>query len=778
MNRPAHPHQQSNRPQGGGGNTTAGSAVDAPYNFVPLANWVFKPDWGHRVSHEVPFKDGISGSLDVEYTAHTPLLCGDEPHPASKEKAGEVHFVKSGGRYLIPGSSQKGMLRDALEIASFGRMRALDDRRFALRDVSGTKRVPYGDAIRDKVKTGFLSRDENGVIYLTPCEFRFLPHKELLAYFGKRTEGPLTQLFDRSHKAVHKKYARWTALCREQNKPLDTITFEPSTENYSAMGQSRVRPIAVSLGLGSKTGVPMLTGQISDDQPNRDGKPNPNAKKRDFVFFDADESKRSPLTPEEWRDFLFTHGDDEKKAGDMSWPGYWRDRFFDKQQVPVFFIERKWGRAIGLSFMPRLAGDYSTHDLVNAVSADHMAELQDPAKPEYDLAELMFGTLGACQEASIASRVSFEPAFADGPQQPITSPETVLNSPKPSYFPNYLVQPPNLAANASKPFRTYVDFGEGKPPTLRGRKRYPVRDQDQIKLTAPPEAVHGEQNHAVCVKLHPLPAGTRFQGRIVFHNLRPAELGALVWSLTLGDTRHRHALGMGKPFGYGQLQAKIVSEQLAANDGRALDSTAECVAAFTHLMDHACQQNAKCPWQQTEAMRLFLAMSDPAQAKRVGGGLQSGFPGRLEHMRLVSGANNPFVRVKSQGLSLAPYLPDITLRDNAQRTIGAPKAAAASGTAPAAAAKEAAPPVTVLWTDAKAEYDVGRGVITLTDPNNPSLTAVLDRHAVDDLRKRHPEWIEKLKRHKKKTGKATLTLTVEGERSLKPQPETLVPNMD
>ena len=773
MNRPAHPHQQSNRPQGGGGNTTAGSAVDAPYNFVPLANWVFKPDWGHRVSHEVPFKDGISGSLDVEYTAHTPLLCGDEPHPASKEKAGEVHFVKSGGRYLIPGSSQKGMLRDALEIASFGRMRALDDRRFALRDISNADRVPYGRVMVDqatkksRVRAGFLSQDKNEGITLTPCHHVFLPHTELLAYFGKREGGPLHDLFNsKDHKAVACKYRRWAELCRQQKKPADKICFDEITEPFKTKkGEQLTRQISVALGSGLKDGVPVFTGQI-------------NGKKRDFVFFDPDESAKSTLTPEEWRDFLFTHGDDEKKAGDMSWPGYWRDRFFDKQQVPVFFIERKWGRAIGLSFMPRLAGDYSTHDLVNAVSADHMAELQDPAKPEYDLAELMFGTLGACQEASIASRVSFEPAFADGPQQPITSPETVLNSPKPSYFPNYLVQPPNLAANASKPFRTYVDFGEGKPPTLRGRKRYPVRDQDQIKLTAPPEAVHGEQNHAVCVKLHPLPAGTRFQGRIVFHNLRPAELGALVWSLTLGDTRHRHALGMGKPFGYGQLQAKIVSEELAANDGRALDSTAECVAAFTHLMDHACQQNAKCPWQQTEAMRLFLAMSDPAQAKRVGGGLQSGFPGRLEHMRLVSGANNPFVRVKSQGLSLAPYLPDITLRDNAQRTIGAPKAAAASGTAPAAAAKEAAPPVTVLWTDAKAEYDVGRGVITLTDPNNPSLTAVLDRHAVDDLRKRHPEWIEKLKRHKKKTGKATLTLTVEGERSLKPQPETLVPNMD
>ena len=34
--------------------------INAPYNFVPLSDTVVIPEWGDKVSHDLPFRDGIS----------------------------------------------------------------------------------------------------------------------------------------------------------------------------------------------------------------------------------------------------------------------------------------------------------------------------------------------------------------------------------------------------------------------------------------------------------------------------------------------------------------------------------------------------------------------------------------------------------------------------------------------------------------------------------------------------------------------------------------------
>ena len=48
--------------------------IPSPYNFVPLSKEVFFPDWAESVSMDVPFRDGISGTLDIEATAETPVF--------------------------------------------------------------------------------------------------------------------------------------------------------------------------------------------------------------------------------------------------------------------------------------------------------------------------------------------------------------------------------------------------------------------------------------------------------------------------------------------------------------------------------------------------------------------------------------------------------------------------------------------------------------------------------------------------------------------------------
>ncbi|MGD6740198.1 hypothetical protein ACP5PY_29305 [Photobacterium leiognathi subsp. mandapamensis] len=50
--------------------------IHAPYHFVPMSKWVYMPDWAHLVSHDVPFKDGLSGVIDYTLLTKTPLCVG------------------------------------------------------------------------------------------------------------------------------------------------------------------------------------------------------------------------------------------------------------------------------------------------------------------------------------------------------------------------------------------------------------------------------------------------------------------------------------------------------------------------------------------------------------------------------------------------------------------------------------------------------------------------------------------------------------------------------
>ena len=94
--------------------------IPSPYNFVPLSEQVFFPGWADQVSMDVPFSDGISGTLQVKVTAKTPLyIRNGGAHPEDKSKLNDPNYtdffrVHPDGPYAIPGTSLKGMLRACL----------------------------------------------------------------------------------------------------------------------------------------------------------------------------------------------------------------------------------------------------------------------------------------------------------------------------------------------------------------------------------------------------------------------------------------------------------------------------------------------------------------------------------------------------------------------------------------------------------------------------------------------------------------------------------------
>ncbi len=616
--------------------------ITAPYNFVPLSGWVFQPDWAHQVSHDVPFYDGLSGCLDIKITAETPILVGDKQVKATEKSPGEVHFFKVNGKEAIPGTTLKGMIRNILEIASFGKMQFVDDRRLSIRDISG-RRVIGNNYDIGKPKAGFLRLRKDSTLDIVPCDFVHISHREMEGYLKSSTY----VFTNRQTPTVRQKYERWQRLTHQSTDDLPQIEFNV---NSAAMP-----PMATDLGHGRHPGTLVFTGQISDKSQNKNGK------YRDFVFYERREEHNAlPVSADVFKDFLYIHGDEDKNSTG-SWQNYWRNRLFKNQyhEIPVFYHldADKNVKSIGLAYMYRLAYNYSIGETIDYTNENHRKS------SGYDLADLMFGKINPDKDKShenLKSRVSFGLATLVGTAEidEEHSKETILNGPKPTYFPNYIRQDTKESTKeiASKQYRTYMQ----KDSEIRGWKHYPVRRWQEMNMQAVKKEFRGKakNNQKVTVKLFPLKKGTSFKSTIRFHNLRPKELGALIWTLKWGsDDRLRHNLGMAKAFGFGQIKLEIIDSDIRSN--QALEQTHSFNDYMNLFKKHmeteyaaAKQKNntANLPgkWGDSEQIRLLKAMSYPEHPRAT--------KETLKHQQLEdSQRKNQFVVAKQEGLVLPEY---------------------------------------------------------------------------------------------------------------------------
>lgn len=696
-----YPSQQRNprNPRNPGGHGHSGqaprptlTAIDAPYNFVPLADWVHCPDWAEQVSHDLPFKDGLSGHLDLTITAHTPLLVGGVQQRPTADAPGEVRpFRMPDGRYAIPGTSLKGMIRAVIEIASFSRMSLVDDIRYGLRDISG----PYVSSaytlrVRNRILTGFMRLGANGLPVITPCSMVRLPHTTLESWLDH--ESPMFA----PDRAVAKKYQAWLDICRKNNLDADRISFSPADNE------------AHDLGRGTHHGVPVFTGQISKSTDKT-------GKKRDFVFYDEKPNHAFAVSLSEWVDFLYVHGDQASKDADgMSWPGYWKKHYWNNESVPVFYIQDRGKTRVGLAYMPRLAGDFSTHEMIEHTQPDH---LQGQGKGAWDFAETLLGTVGDQPTACIKGRVTFGHAVSDNDKPPEPTDPTILNGPKATYFPNYVRQKadPRTWRLTSRGYATCLYTNEHPEPEIRGWKRYPARQTFAVQNLTDEQRT----NKKLQTILHPLKEGTNFTSRVYFHNLKPEELGALLWAIEWrGDDRFKHSLGMGKPFGFGQISLAVKSyEFICHQPGNASEKPQNYRDHFVAYM----QRISKEKWQQSPQILALLGMSNPANATK--------FKAKLEHMRLEPKKRiNDFVEAKQQALVLAEYPPE------------QPR----SNTDPKNAPNTDVPP---QWPNVRVTLNPGNGELSTTYQGK---TASLGGDAAKTLRAGLPEAIqEQLKKNRR-----------------------------
>ena len=44
------------------------ATIKAPFNFVPLSDKIFFPEWADQISQDIPFSDGLSGTIELKIT--------------------------------------------------------------------------------------------------------------------------------------------------------------------------------------------------------------------------------------------------------------------------------------------------------------------------------------------------------------------------------------------------------------------------------------------------------------------------------------------------------------------------------------------------------------------------------------------------------------------------------------------------------------------------------------------------------------------------------------
>lgn len=633
-------------------------AVDAPYRFAPVHRWIYEPAWSEFVSHDVPFMDGLSGSVTVEIEATTPVLVGGPRRKATEGEAGEVWpFKLASGDYALPPSALQGMVRSLLEIVGFGRLGDwIDERRVGYRDLgdSETAQVYYksrmtsksGRVITQHAKAGWLLRDGDR-IRLVPCQFARIDFSEIKMLAGGASSDPANVLGSRND--ARRRY-QWflgaTGLGRAAlDKPvyLDPPQAYRHANNSIDITYSRAFT-AAQPGRRAIDSTLIFTGKPQNGVGARQ-------KKLEFVFHApnrvgaaaAPAASALDVPKDVWRDFNDIHGAKPGRAENPAW-SFWKDALLDEQPVPAFYLEEGGEiTTITMAFMGKTALDLSTHDDLRNSTPAHVRERK--GRP-LDLPCTIFGDVAADDPAAgLKRRASFDLAIAKLPPNGRVEPSnpTVLLGPKPSYFPSYIRQPsyapPGQLPNGVPHAVSASSAGAGaqlKPehlhPELAGVKLWPANDTCTFPDLPPAPQLGQGPNCSTHIVLNALPKGTTFTTTLRFHNLRPIELGAVLWALSfaeaaamrgkISEVKFRHRIGMGKPYGLGSVRIALTNLAARFNDparkGEAatVDGMVEAFVAHMSAVYGAARKDIdQAPgkkWLESVQVKAVLKAADPS----------------------------------------------------------------------------------------------------------------------------------------------------------------------
>lgn len=483
--------------------------ITAPYNFVPLNKEVFYPSWANDVSHDIPFEDGESGELDITITAKSPIFIRNHSDDKDNPSKEFCHFINENNakEYYMPGSSLKGMIRNVLEIISFSKIQIDEDKYkniFGVRDMTNQKLLVGGAN-----GCGFLIK-KGDEYYIEDCgKILTISHYDLQHKFNniKKLE------------SAEKKYNKFQ---------INEVNFSTYQKMMDVRGKQIPKKMAKIDNNSSKKGILVFTGDIGN-------------KKHEFIF--ENKGQTLPLEKKIYKNFAEVYLKDENSVDGQ----FWKKEFKISNKIPIFYIkENEQIKHIGLTQLFKIAYNKSILE----------ASKQDTDNNKIDLAQTIFGYVNKNNNKALKGRVQFS-HLKSTIQRFEKEVEQVLGSPNPTYYPNYIKQT-DINGDKVNKYITLMD----KDAQISGWKRYPLHSS--IKNYPLPMNKEGKVNHDVTTEFNPLSEGTTFKGKIRFHNLKKAEIGALISAITFHgqDDKCLHNIGMAKSLGYGKIEIKIERNNL------------------------------------------------------------------------------------------------------------------------------------------------------------------------------------------------------------------------
>jgi CRISPR-associated protein (TIGR03986 family) len=535
----------------------------APYNFVPLP--------GNIVTAETPPDQdrytGLTGWFECEMETCSPVYVRgmmtldqfDKADKKAKELSDEekldrapfYSYKQENGQPVpvIPGSSLRGMLRSLIEIAAYGKMKWVNDSpSITFRAVAASSIDPLSEPYRQvigqfsrEVRAGYLEKTDKGEWLIRP------------AWTPKEKGWPDQSAFLR----VKEKKILTGAISNfyyfddpEYLPEYFYVSFDAIKSKSRFGGYTEVTRIGDE-GIGYEhKGVLVCSGNMLET--NRRGhksprsthtlvlpeKPNAKPLKLPDQLIDA---YLDSLTPFQQEDLWGKEGN--RPAGVL------------KDGAPVFYVtDKKSGEVFWFGHTPnfRVPAQITPGKVTTPANLipEHLRDSED-----LDLTEAIFGWVErkSSQKDQRAGRVfvtdaSFIEAedqiwYAERPITPAT-----LGSPKVTTFQHYLVQDAAKGHDPDKRQSLAHYIHSTEQTELRGHKLY------WHKGANPPISNTAKVAESQLTRISPVRPGVKFRFKVHFESLRPEELGALAWALTLpgedGQT-YRHKLGMGKPLGMG-----------------------------------------------------------------------------------------------------------------------------------------------------------------------------------------------------------------------------------
>lgn len=524
----------------------------APYNFVPFTTKVFER---YHTMEELPahgYMDRTrkTGEIHVTLQAETPVF-------VSNGNRREPDFFRTAdGKYAIPGSSVRGMTRQNMQILGFGFLRAgeeIEDQQIYFRDMASGKNSVQ-EELRKYYKEVLCVKAEKGKTIPLDVKAGYL-HREGGKYYIVPTAAPYlcVSRSDKDLRAYREKYAAAEQVFYQtQAADVTKLRFTPCTD--------------------MKKGMLLFTGKPV-------GKPN-----HCYLFPEEDPDANPEMVAD--RDILSYEMDLEGRENTLKRydVNFWK---LPKEHTckPVFYVRHNGHTYFGMTLYLRIGYQYS---LCEGLPRSYQKD--ETEKPFLDYPSAILGF--ARGQFAYRSRVRFEDFVLQGNAVPQQVVKTVLGSPKPSYYPNYVKDGKHYNID---PESQDKENGRKNGFALRGYKQYWLKEAVPAKLP--------NDNENVATVLRPLDTGSTFRGVIRFENLSEDELGLLLWSLRLEEGCCQ-SIGMGKPYGYGRMKLTIdavreldidqmyqtLSCPFRELDAKAVDS---CIKAFQTFLEKHLEKNKK-----------------------------------------------------------------------------------------------------------------------------------------------------------------------------------------